>query len=136
LYKIAPTYFQYQDTTIFNETEEFLVEQSLEINYQVTQTWGAVQSSLEGSTFLHDLSKNRIDFRGQINFRIFRGLSLNLFGNYSLINDQIALPKEDATDEEALLRLRQQATGFEYRVGLGLSYTFGSIYNSIVNPRF
>jgi hypothetical protein len=59
-----------------------------------------------------------------------------MFGNYSLINNQIALPGEGVTDQEALLRLRQQAAGFEYRLGFGFNYTFGSIYNSIVNPRF
>jgi len=136
LYQISPTYFAYEDTTIFNETEEFLVEQSMRVDYEVTQTWGSVESTLVGSNFLHDFSKNRLDFRGQLNVRLFRGLSVNMFGNYSLINNQIALPGEGVTDQEALLRLRQQATGFEYRLGFGFNYTFGSIYNSIVNPRF
>ncbi len=136
LYQISPTYYQYRDTTIFNKTEEFLVEQSLEIDYNVTKTWGSINASLEGSNFMHDFSKNRVDFRGRLNFRVFRGLSLNVFGNYSLINDQIALPGEGVTDEEALLRLRDRATGYEYRIGFGLNYTFGSIFNNIVNPRF
>jgi hypothetical protein len=57
-------------------------------------------------------------------------------GTILLFNDQIALPAEGVTDEEALLRLRQRATGFEFNVGVGLSYSFGSIYNNIVNPRF
>lgn len=136
LYEISPSYYQYRDTTIFNKTEEFLVEQSLQINYEVTKTWGEVNMFLEGSNFMHDFSKNRVDFFANLEFRIFRGLSLDIFANYSLINDQIALPGEGITDEEALLRLRDRATGFEYRLGMGLSYTFGSIYNSIVNPRF
>lgn len=136
LYEISPTYYQYRDTTIFNKIDEFLVEQSLEVNYEVTKTWGEINMSLEGSNFMHDFSKNRVDFRGNLEFRIFRGLSLDVFGRYSLINDQIALPGEGVTDEEALLRLRDRATGFEYRVGFGLNYTFGSIYNNIVNPRF
>jgi hypothetical protein len=136
LYKVAPTYFAYEDTTIFNKKEEFLVEQSMEVTYEVTQTWGSVRSTLEGSNFLHDFSTNRLDFRGRLDVRIFRGFSINMFGNYSLINDQIALPAEGVTDEEALLRLRQRATGFEFNVGVGLSYSFGSIYNNIVNPRF
>lgn len=136
LYEISPTYYQYRDTTIFKKIDEFLVEQSLEVNYEVTKTWGEVNMSLEGSNFMHDFSKNRVDFRGNLEFRIFRGLSLDIFGNYSLINDQISLPGEGITDEEALLRLRDRATGFEYRFGFGLNYTFGSIYNNIVNPRF
>lgn len=136
LYRLSPTYFAYEDTTIFNKTEEFLVEQSMEVTYESTQTWGSIRSTLRGSNFLHDFSKNRLDFRGRIDIRIFRGLTLDIFGHYSLINDQIALPGEGITDEEALLRLRQQATGYEFNVGVGISYSFGSIYNNIVNPRF
>jgi len=85
LYKVAPTYFAYEDTTIFNKKEEFLVEQSMEVTYEVTQTWGSVRSTLEGSNFLHDFSTNRLDFRGRLDVRIFRGFSINIFGNYSLI---------------------------------------------------
>lgn len=136
LYEISPTYNSYRDTTIFRETEEFLIEQSLEINYEVTKTWGSARTTLEASNFLYDFSKNRLNLNGHLNFRVFRGLSLNIFGNYSLINDQIAIPARGITDEEALLRLRDRVTGFEYFVGFGLTYTFGSIFNNVVNPRF
>jgi hypothetical protein len=34
------------------------------------------------------------------------------------------------------LRLRQLATSYTYFINLGLSYSFGSIFNNIVNPRF
>ena len=49
---------------------------------------------------------------------------------------QITLPKGDASDEEVFLRLRQLATGYRASVDIGLSYTFGSFLNTIVNPRF
>jgi hypothetical protein len=35
-----------------------------------------------------------------------------------------------------LLRLRQIQSGYSYYVGFGFSYSFGSIFNSIVNPRY
>lgn len=35
-----------------------------------------------------------------------------------------------------LLRQRQLATGFQYFMGFGVTYRFGSIYNNVVNPRF
>jgi len=35
-----------------------------------------------------------------------------------------------------LLRLRELETQFEYFTSFGLTYTFGSIYNNVVNPRF
>ena len=40
------------------------------------------------------------------------------------------------TDEEVLLRLRRLRSGYEYNLQIGLTYTFGSIFNTIVNPRF
>lgn len=54
----------------------------------------------------------------------------------SLLRDQMYLAKGGATDGEVLLRRRQLATSYQYFAGAGLSYTFGSIYNSVVNRRF
>ena len=31
---------------------------------------------------------------------------------------------------------RELLTGHQYEAGLGLSYTFGSIFSNVVNPRF
>jgi hypothetical protein len=57
-------------------------------------------------------------------------------GGWSRIRDQIYLRAGEATDEEILLRRRQLATGYRYRFSAGLSYTFGSIFNNVVNTRF
>jgi hypothetical protein len=65
-----------------------------------------------------------------------KGLQLNLFGSYGRVRDQLYLPREGATDEEVLLRLRQLQTSYRYFFSVGLSYTFGSLFNNIVNPRF
>jgi hypothetical protein len=46
------------------------------------------------------------------------------------------LVKAGATTEEVLLRRRELATQFQYFTSFGLNYTFGSIYNNVVNPRF
>ncbi len=35
-----------------------------------------------------------------------------------------------------LLRIRQLETNYRYFGSVGLRYTFGSIYNNVVNPRF
>jgi hypothetical protein len=53
-----------------------------------------------------------------------------------LLRDQLYLPRGNLSDEERLLRLRQLATSYNYFVQVGLSYSFGSIFNNIVNPRF
>jgi hypothetical protein len=100
------------------------------------QPWGSVSISLEGRALLDDMAKNRLHFNPEFDVRLFRGLSLNLFGYVSLLRDQLYLAKGGATDEEVLLRRRQLATSYQYFLGAGLSYTFGSIYNNVVNPRF
>ena len=56
--------------------------------------------------------------------------------NASRIRDQLSLPARGASQEEILLRMRQLQSGYEYQVGMSLTYSFGSIFSSIVNPRF
>lgn len=65
-----------------------------------------------------------------------RGFSLNLNGNHSITRNQVNLAAGDVTLEELLLRQQQLQSGYNYFVSIGLSYSFGSIYNTIVNPRF
>jgi hypothetical protein len=52
------------------------------------------------------------------------------------IRDQIGLRREEATSEEGLVNQRQLATSYRYFIFFGVSYTFGSIFSPIVNPRF
>jgi len=44
--------------------------------------------------------------------------------------------KGGATTEEILLHRKELETQYQYYISFGLSYTFGSIYNNVVNPRF
>jgi hypothetical protein len=37
---------------------------------------------------------------------------------------------------EILVRQRELATGYQVEIGFGFSYSFGSVFNNIVNPRF
>ncbi len=136
LYGIGYSYNNYIDTTIYNKTEEHLLEQSLDIAYQVQQKWGEINISLEASTYLHDFSKNRIELDSYIRIRILKGLSLSINGGIARINNQITLPKGDLSEAEILLELQELQTAYSIDGGIGFTYTFGSIYNNIVNPRF
>jgi hypothetical protein len=53
-----------------------------------------------------------------------------------MIHDQLGLPKGGASTEEILLQTKRLSTQYTYYSSFGLSYTFGSIYNNVVNPRF
>jgi len=127
---------KYIDTTIFNKTKEILCVHSLTISYKVIEKWGSISTSVYGSNYLHDFSKNSLSFNTNLSIRIFKGLSLTLYGNLQLIHDQIGLPKAGATPEEILTQQKQLATQYYYYGSAGLTYTFGSIYNNVVNPRF
>jgi len=47
----------------------------------------------------------------------------------------VSLPKGDASLEEVLLGKRQLATTYGIYISAGISYSFGSIYNNVVNTR-
>ena len=134
-YRIGYTDFNYIDSTIFNRIEEGRFRQSLDFQVRFRQPWGSIFASLEGRTFLYDLSKNSLELDSFFDIRIFQGLALRVSADLELIRDQITLPKGNASLQDLLLRQRQIATDFEMRFGVGLSYTFGSAYNNIINTR-
>jgi hypothetical protein len=94
-----------------------------------------MSTGLEGGTYLHDLGKRRFVVSGDANVRVLKGLSLSISGSAAVIHDQIYLPMGEATAEEILVRQRQLATSYRYSLAIGFSYTFGSIYTNVVNPR-
>ncbi|MBS0012111.1 MAG: hypothetical protein KFF49_11910 [Bacteroidales bacterium] len=136
LYGIGYTYNDYIDTTIYNKTKENLYEQSLDIAYEVQDQWGSVNVSLRASSYLHDFSKNRLQLNGFVRIRIVKGLSFTMRGRIARINNQLTLPKGDLDEAEILLELQELRTAYSINGGIGLTYTFGSIYSNVVNPRF
>lgn len=127
---------EYFEETLFGEIEETLPSHEISVTYDQQERWGSVEGEVEWFQYLHDPSKNRLEFNGEISWRILRGLSISADGNASRIRDQISLRRRGATPEEILLRLRELQSGYEYGFSMSLTYTFGSIFSSIVNPRF
>ncbi|MGI9627297.1 MAG: hypothetical protein ACR2QM_10715 [Longimicrobiales bacterium] len=134
-YAAGANYFDYNETTIFGQDEETVFDQTVRTTLDLREQWGSASISLEGATFLDDFDKNRVTLFGNVNVRLIRGLSLDIFGSYSRVRDQIFLERGGATDDEVLLRLRQLGTDFTYFTSVGLRYTFGSIFNNVVNSR-
>ena len=135
-YGLGFNHFKYNDTTIYNKTTETRMHQRLLLAFQVQQKWGSVNISLEASNYFYDFSKYRLSLDGYLRIRIIKGLSLSLYGGIGRIQDQLSLKKEELSGTEVLLRLREIATEYSVDFGVGITYTFGSIYNNIVNPRF
>lgn len=136
LYSVGMQYNNYNDSTIYNKIRENLLKQEFNIAFQVQKKWGFVNLSLLASNYLSDFSKNRVELITSLNLRIFKGLSLQIFGGVAHINDQVNLKKGDVSEADRLLELRELSTQYRIEGSVGLVYTFGSIYNNVVNPRF
>jgi hypothetical protein len=135
-YAVGLRHFRYEDTTVYFKIRETLPFESMHLSFQQKQPWGSINAQVNGYHFLHDLGKSRMNFNAGASIRIVKGLAFDFSGQYSVIHDQLYLPKGDLTREEVLLRQTQLATGYRARVYAGLSYTFGSVLNNVVNPRF
>jgi hypothetical protein len=136
LYSAGFSLVQYMDSTIYDKMRENLWLHSLSAAYEVVQKWGSVDFTLTYSNYLHDWSKNNLSFYGYLSLRIAKGLNVNFGGGASLIHDQLNLVKQDLTTDEILLQRKELATQYDFFTSFGFTYTFGSIYNNVVNPRF
>ncbi len=134
-YKIGFIYNDYMETTIFGKDKESIFSHSLDVGLRFRQPWGNVFTRVTASTFLNDWSKNRLEIDSYLSVRILKGLSVRFSGDLKLIQDQINLPAGSASLEDVLLQQKQIATNFEVGFGVGISYTFGSAFNNIINTR-
>jgi hypothetical protein len=136
LYRLAPREVHYYEETIYNRIFERLLLQSLTVALDLKYGWGSTYSELYGSNYLHDFRKNHLTLYNRLSLRIVEGLSLHLHGNIQMIHDQLSIVKGDASVEDIYLRRTQLETQYSYWTSVGFSYTFGSIYSNVVNPRF
>ena len=134
-YEVGAVMNRYVDTTIYGKIRELRAAHQLRLSLDLRQPWGSTSVQVNTTQYLHDLSKYNVRLSGDINIRVYEGLSFNIHGSYSQIRDQIALPAAGASQAEVLTRQREIATNFSYFTSIGISYSFGSIYNNVVNAR-
>jgi hypothetical protein len=135
LVALGGRYFAYDQATIFEQTTEVRPVARAIIAGESRQQWGTVDAALRYTHYLHDAARYNVSFNGRAQFRLSRGLALELRGDAAKVNDQLYLPRGAASDDEVLTRQRALATAYRLGGSVGLSFTFGSIYNTIVNPR-
>ena len=127
---------KYEKETIYEKTREWLWGQRIGIQLESKQEWGRIDVDIEGMNFFPDMSQNHLRVSSNLALHLVKGLSFAVHGGVSMIHDQIALPKGEATGQEILMQIRELETQYNYWFSLGFEYTFGSIYNNIVNSRF
>lgn len=134
-YAVGADYFRYEKETIFDKTSERKMDNAVVVALDLRRPWGSMSTGVEVGSYLSDFKKRRLEVSGDANVRLVKGLALTIWGSSAVIRDQIYLPKGEATAEEILVRQRQLATSYRYTLSVGFSYTFGSIYTNVVNPR-
>lgn len=132
---VGGRYFDYDEITIYDRTAETRPVASFILAGETRQAWGSADGSLRHTRYLHDLNVFSVSGDVGANIRLSRGLSLDLGAYGEKVKDQLFLPRGDVSDEEVLTRQRALATAYRFGVYVGVSFTFGSIYNTIVNPR-
>jgi hypothetical protein len=150
LYTLGGDYVDYCELTIFRKVRDRFVDQAIDVALTLRQPWGQVSGTIDGTHYLtwrpgaaapadlraENTTKYALTFYGGVDVRLIKGLSLSAFGDYERLHNQVGLPASGASDEDILLRLQQLQTSYRYYMYAGLRYTFGSIHNNIVNPRF
>jgi hypothetical protein len=134
-YSLGARSNRYVDTTIYGKLAESRPHHELSITPNIMRPWGDIFGSTVWSQYLDDPTKRRLTTNLGVNFRITAGLNVNFYGQYSYIRDQLNISGTDLTDEERLLRLRELQSGSYFFTAIGLSYTFGSVFSNVVNPR-
>ncbi len=135
-YQIRVNYYDYMNRTIYQVDEETLFRQQLSVAASFNQPWGSSSFSIRGNHILNDPSFWSFNMRGNVSWRVYRGLSVNFNASASINRDDRDIPLGEASLEDVLAQIRRINSAYSYSASFGLSYSFGSIYNNVVNPRF
>ena len=135
-YRNGVRYNDYTVRSVYAKDSELLWEHSILLGGNIKQEWGNLNGEVSFDQYLHDTTLNALNFNLGANIRVFKGFNFNVGGSYSITRNQINLSSNGASLEDLLLRQKQLESGYNYFFHVGISYSFGSIYNTIVNPRF
>lgn len=134
-YDVSFHSFAYFEETIYLKNQETLLSEAISLNLRYIRPWGEFRAEVEASHYLNDFSKNRLESELQLGYRISSGLLLTAEVEIQRIHDQLYLEKGEATLEDLLLEQRRVKTNYDISGSVGVRFTFGSIYNDVVNPR-
>lgn len=134
-YSAGANLYRYEEVTLFDRMEETVFDEELALIARFQQPWGSAGWHFSGSHYFHDLSRYELFGEVFTSVRLLKGLSFEADASYSRVHNQLFIRKGTASDEDVLTERRALATAYEYGASIGLRYTFGSIYNNIVNRR-
>jgi hypothetical protein len=126
----------YEEQTIFGVMRETVPFHRFGVQYSAVETWGQATVNVDASQYLHASGLYNYGARGNLSFRVLRGLDLTLNATAQRIADQINISASELSDEEILLGREALPTSYSYQGSLGFNYRWGSSFANIVNARF
>ncbi len=135
-YQLGVWYNDYFELNVLGELSDVRYYHALSAIADVNQSWGSVQVAAQLNSFVAEPSLFRLAFGGQLTLLLVEGLSAQFEGTSAWVKDQVNARQRPLEDSEIILFTAEQPTTFVVEVLLGLSYAFGSVHNTIVNPRF
>jgi hypothetical protein len=126
-------YLERNEAGLMHETRAY---HALSLIADINQPWGSVQWVGQVNSFIATPERYRLSTGAIVTLELWRGLAFSLEGEAAYVRDLINLRGRPIADEELILWTAQQRTDYMFDVGVSLVYTFGSIHNTVVNPRF
>ncbi len=136
VYRIGARYQEYDERTVYNKTNAYYGLQALVLQFSRIEKWGTVDVSAGCWHYLNYSRNYNLSIYPSINFNPLKGLRIGIWGGFRLVNDQFSLRASEASTEAILLNQVQLKTDYDYNFGFNIGYTFGSMYNNIINVRF
>ncbi|MBC7865428.1 MAG: hypothetical protein IAF38_20805, partial [Bacteroidia bacterium] len=135
-YRAGIRYQDYVERTVYGKMNELYGQHSLVVQYSQIEKWGSVDISAGGWHYFNYSKNFSASVYPSINFNPAKGLRIGIWGGFNIVRDQFYLRASDVSTEEILLNQVKLKTDYTYNLGFNIGYTFGSIYNNIVNVRF
>jgi hypothetical protein len=135
-YQLGPWVNWYQEANQAGLRRELRPYHALSLIADINQAWGNLQWIGQLNSFLDAPELYRLSTGATVALRLAEGLALTLQGQAAFVQDMIAVRGRPVTDTELLLDVTQLPTSYTAELELGITYTFGSVHNTIVNPRF
>lgn len=135
-YRIGSRYQDYYTKTIYDKHYSWFALHALVVSYNQVEKWGNIGLAMGGFHYLNYSKNYNLSINPSINWNPAKGLSIGIWGGFTLVNDQFFLSADEVSDSEVLLNQRALATNYNFWGGFNINYSFGSIYNSVVNVRF
>jgi hypothetical protein len=135
-YRVGGSHVAYRDTTIYDETEQLLPEQTLSAGYEVTQPWGRGGRRRQRLAVPARPRSLQRPVRGQRRRARHAGAVVRSAASSRSSTTSSTSPRAMPTWRRSSCAAVSSRPTTAAGSTSGLRYRFGSIYNNVVNTRF